>query len=158
VHFPAITSSDHPFSATSNKPMTHSALSTLAGSCFAQLDWKPLFEEQGIPLAAMGLVVVFSALFFVRVFIALLPRLMVVLDRYYPEHEEHPQDFTQSAMVDNAIPGEILAVIAAAVAHTIRRPHRIVHTRDLMPADLSWTREGRQIHHTSHHTQHRNSY
>ena len=48
-----------------------------------QLDWQPLFEDQGIPLAIMGLFVVFAALVLVRVFIGTLPHIITTLDRFF---------------------------------------------------------------------------
>ena len=120
----------------------------------AQLNWEGLFTDYGIPLAIMGLLVVFSALLLVRVFIGLLPRIMAMLDRLYPEKtEEHDLHAAATEVADEEIPDEILAVIAAAVAATVREPHRIVHTRELTQEDISWTLEGRLQHHISHNIQ-----
>jgi Na+-transporting methylmalonyl-CoA/oxaloacetate decarboxylase gamma subunit len=116
----------------------------------AQLDWHPLFEEKGIPLAIMGFVVVFLALVLVRVFIGTLPRIMAILNHYYPEPLETSHDPIPSVTTSDKIPEEIIAVIAAAVAETVREPHRIVHTRELTSEDMSWTLEKRLQHHTSH--------
>ena len=54
----------------------------------AQINWQPLWEDHGIPLAIMGLVVVFAALTLLRVFIGSLPKIMAILDRYFPEEAE----------------------------------------------------------------------
>ena len=116
----------------------------------AQLDWQPLFEDHGIPLAIMGFVVVFAALILVRIFIGTLPRIMAVLDRYYPEQHDGHHAHAPSKSDPDEIPSEIVAVIAAVVADMVKEPHRIVHTRELTSEDLSWTLEGRLQHHTSH--------
>lgn len=123
----------------------------------AQLDWQPLWEDHGIPLAIMGLVVVFAALTLLRVFIGLLPRIMAILDHYFPEEaESRPGSTQQPQPQTNGIPDEIVVVIAAAVAATIAEPHRIVHTRELSPEDLNWSLEGRLQHHASHSIHPRN--
>lgn len=123
----------------------------------AQIDWQPLREDHGIPLAIMGLVVVFAALTLLRVFIGLLPRIMAILDYYFPEESEAPSGSSQPAQPPaSAIPDEVVAVIAAAVAATISEPHRIVRTRELSPEELSWSLEGRLQHHASHSIQPRN--
>ena len=44
-------------------------------------------------------------------------------------------------------------MIAAAVAETIRQPHRIVRIRGLTAEDLDWSLEGRMQHHQSHRIQ-----
>ncbi len=55
---------------------------------------------------------------------------------------------------DDAVPDEIVAVIAAAVAEVIDAPHRIVRVRGLTPDDLGWLLEGRMQHHASHRPHH----
>ena len=54
------------------------------------------------------------------------------------------------AQADGDMTAEQVAVIAAAVATVLDKPHRIVHIRGLTPEDLEWTLEGRFLHHTSH--------
>ena len=136
--------------------MNH-ALSAVTG-LRAQIDWQPLFEDTGIPLAIMGLFVVYAALIIVRIFIGLLPRVMAFLDHLYPEHVEAAHHAPVQKPSANEIPDETLAVIAAAVAATICEPHRIVHTRELAPEDLNWAMEGRRQHHASHRIQHRDQH
>lgn len=116
---------------------------------------KPLLEDYGIPLAIMGILVVYAALVLVTLFISLLPRLIAGLERLHPE----PKDEAKTAKApesDDALPKEILVVIAAAVAEAIDRPHRIVRIRGLTPEELGWSLEGRIQHHTSHRIQPRN--
>ena len=125
----------------------------------AQINWQPLWEDHGIPLAIMGLVVVFAALTLLRVFIGSLPRIMAILDHYFPEEAEAvPQAKPVAQPPASGIPEEIVVVIAAAVAATISEPHRIVRTRALSPEDLSWSLEGRLQHHASHSIYPRNPY
>ncbi|MEO2045440.1 MAG: OadG family transporter subunit, partial [Pirellulales bacterium] len=103
-----------------------------------KIDWQPLFEDHGISLALMGFVVVFAALLTVRVFIGLLPRIIAVLDHYYPEQEKaYPSPARQEARSEG-LPDEIVAVIAATVAVIVRVPHRIVRTRELSSENMSW--------------------
>ena len=120
---------------------------------FAQLNWQPLLEDHGIPLAIMGLTVVFAALTLLRIFIGLLPRVMRVLEHYFPEHEETSPAVVLSEATEGKLPDELVAVIAAAVAATIHKPHRILHTRKLTTEELSWSLEGRRQQHGSHRLQ-----
>ena len=103
----------------------------------------PLFEDHGIPLAVMGVLVVFLALLLIAVFIILLPRVLSgasAPEAIEPLGEEEPSE-------------ETLVVIAAAVAEAIRQPHRIVRIRGLTSADFDWSLEGRMQHHQSHRIQ-----
>lgn len=111
----------------------------------------PLFEEQGIPLAVMGITVVFMALVLIVIFITLLPQ---ILARVTPTELE--QSATSSAIADGELSPEIVAVISAAVAATLEKPHRIVKIRGLTPADLGWSLEGRTQQHQSHQFRNRN--
>ena len=117
---------------------------------FAQLNWDPLFEDLGIPLAIMGFTVVFAALVLVRIFIGTLPRIIAFLDHLHPSDAEAKH--AAPAVDPDEIPEEIIAVIAASVAATIREPHRIVRTRQLTSEDMNWTLEGRVKQHSSHTT------
>jgi Na+-transporting methylmalonyl-CoA/oxaloacetate decarboxylase gamma subunit len=108
----------------------------------------PLREEIGIPLAVMGILVVFSALVLVVVFITLLPRVLGLFSSNKLEAET-----TVPAFDEDDLPEETVVVIAAAVAATISRPHRIVQIRGLTPAERGWSLEGRTQHHQSHRIQ-----
>ncbi len=122
----------------------------------AQLVWEPLFEDHGFPLAIMGLFVVFAALILVRIFIGTLPRIIAVLDRFFPTAAEAATE-APAPQAAEGLSEEIVVVIATAVAMTLRVPHRIVHTRELSAEDLSWTLEGRRQHHISHRIHPRDS-
>lgn len=106
----------------------------------------PLFEEHGIALAVMGVLVVFMALTLVVTFITILPHLLAGVAS--PE----PAASAPAAPValDSELPEELVVVIAAAVAATIVTPHRIVKIRGLTPSELGWSLEGRMQHHQSH--------
>lgn len=127
-------------------PMLVLAQDTDAG--FSGIQLKPLFEDSGIPLAVMGILVVFAALMLISLFIALLPRLMAALERFHPEQKERKPQVDSKAKTE--LPEEILVVIAAAVAESLGQPHRIVYTRELTPEDMAWSLEGRMQHHSSH--------
>ncbi len=115
----------------------------------------PLMEEYGIPLAVMGVLVVFAALVLIIVFITILPRILA----HVPAHDatvELDSGTAVSPAFGGELSAEIVVVIAAAVAETIGKPHRIVKIRGLTPADLGWSLEGRTQHHQSHRFRHRN--
>lgn len=110
----------------------------------------PLLEDFGIPLAVMGIFVVFTALALLVVFITLLPR---VLERFLGDRLVEPARV--EAPAEDELPEETVAVIAAAVAETLGGPHRIVRIRGLTPEDLGWSLKGRIHHHQSHRIQRR---
>jgi len=113
---------------------------------------RPLFEEHGVPLAMMGVFVVFMALVLVMVFITLLPRILARgAARDVRDAAESP-----AAVDENTLPEVTLVVIAAAVAETLDAPHRIVKIRGLTPGELGWSMEGRIQHHRSHGVRSRN--
>lgn len=122
----------------------------------------PLFLETGIPLAVMGMIVVFLALIVLITIISAFPFAMGVLEKVFPESNHHaakPKQApkpTPAATDDGTIPGHILAIIAAAVAEAEPGPVRIVRTRQLTTSELAWTLEGRIRHHASHRLQTRN--
>lgn len=109
----------------------------------------PLFQDHGIPLAVMGVLVVFSALVLIVVVIKLLPR---VFGEARPTAAATPADLLAGT---DQLSSETLVVIAAAVAETIRQPHRIVRIRGLTAQDLDWSLGGRMQHHRSHNLPHR---
>ncbi|MCO6457645.1 MAG: OadG family protein [Pirellulaceae bacterium] len=123
----------------------------------APITWAPLWEDTGLPLAVMGIAVVFVALTLVSLFIALLPRLIELLDRLHPVAEERGELAAGSssaaevaAAAEGDVPEEIVVVITAAVAEMMGRPHRVVHIRGLTAEELGWSLEGRMQLHTSH--------
>lgn len=110
-----------------------------------EFSWTPLFEDYGIPLAVMGILVVFSALALVVLFITILPRIVQQLN---PEQTTQPTPW--SAVSQDELSEETLVVITAAVASVVMHPHRIVSIRGLTPEDLGWSLEGRMQQHQSH--------
>lgn len=115
-----------------------------AGSLLLEFTTTPLREDHGVPLAIMGVIVVFIALSLVASLIKVLP---LVLGRPEPaaQRESLPHD-----LQGDEISEETLAVIAAAVADTLQRPHRIVRIRGATPGEHDWSLEGRLQHHQSH--------
>jgi len=114
---------------------------------FTGLRVAPLFEDYGIPLAIMGIFVVFVALMLVSSFITLLPRMTALITPGAVEKKK-----VVTAEDDGSLSEEMQVVIAAAVAAALDEPHRIVWTRELTPEDLAWSRQGRAEHHRSHRT------
>ena len=111
---------------------------------------EPLFQDHGIPLAVMGILVVFVALVLVVVFITVLPRVLAPFSR-----TSQPEQSALHPVSDDELSEETLVVIAAAVAAAFDRPHRIVRVRGMTPADHGWSHEGRIQQHQSHRIQHR---
>ena len=106
--------------------------------------WEPLFHDYGLPLAVMGILVVFLALVLVVVFISVLPRLLV-------RFTNNPiRTAVSSRPHDDLLPEEVVAVIAAAASECLAEPHRIVHIRQLTAQEMGWSLEGRMQHHQSH--------
>lgn len=105
----------------------------------------PLFEDYGIPLAIMGVVVVFLASALVIAFIAVLPRVVRLLNV-----SSNADTGRAPMMADEPLSDETLAVITAAVAAVVSQPHRIVSIGGQKPEDLGWSLEGRIQHHQSH--------
>ena len=112
----------------------------------------PLLNDHGIPLAVMGMSVVFLALLLVGLFIAALPRVVAILHRFHPDKAAEPERKKAKKPAKDAseLPEETVVVIAAAVAAVIGGPHRVVRIRGLTPEDRGWSLEGRMRHHTSH--------
>ncbi|WP_235951199.1 OadG family protein [Crateriforma spongiae] len=121
-----------------------------------------LFSDFGIPLAILGMVVVFMALIILMMVITAMPRLIALMEGK-PGKSSATDAKTKSATSpvpddadDDELTPELVAVLTAAVAATERRPVRIVRTRRLTPSELAWTLEGRIRHHASHRLQPRN--
>ena len=114
------------------------------------LTWAPLYEDHGIALAVMGIVVVFVALLLVASFITVLPRALRALTPATAE----PTAVDSPTPKDDEISEETLVVIAAAVAAVIDKPHRIVKIRGTT-TDPGWSLGGRMQHHQSHRIKHR---
>lgn len=115
------------------------------GGLLLEFSTAPLREDHGIPLAIMGVLVVFLALSLVAAFIKVLPLLISSLGEVAPV----ATTTAETPGVDD-LSEETLAVIAAAVAETIRRPQRIVRIRGITPGEHDWSLEGRLQHHQSH--------
>ncbi len=115
-----------------------------------QFTLAPLFRDEGLPLAVMGIFVVFVALVLVAGAITLLPR---VLEKISPELSPKTDMPPSLADEDLELSGELLAVIAAAVAETVRVPHRIVRIGGWSAEDQGWSLGGRILHHQSHKIQ-----
>ncbi len=126
-----------------------------AGGWLLALELRPLIEDHGIPLAIMGMFVVFAALVLVSLFILLLPRSLAVLARWSSERKESSPQRAAQAPAETELSEEILVIISAAVAAMIREPHRIIHTREMTAEELGWSLEGRLQHHSSHNIRHR---
>lgn len=102
---------------------------------------EPLWTDRGIPLAIMGMLVVFLALIAIATFIANLPRLMAVIDR-------KPAATPAAASAED--PDEVIAVITAAVEAALGPGHRVIHAQQVTPRELAWAQQGRWQHQTSH--------
>lgn len=117
-----------------------------------QFTLRPLLEDHGIPLAIMGVLVVFGTLVLVSGFISLLPRLAGSPSQ--PEKHTAPAAAKRRETGDE-LSEEMVVVIAAAVAEVMAKPHRILHIRGMTPEDAGWSFQGRMQHHSSHRIQRR---
>jgi sodium pump decarboxylase gamma subunit len=129
---------------------------------FSSLQFDPLFHETGIPLAVMGMTVVFLTLIILVVIISAMPKLMAVLDGISAEKTVSAKSQntavkpTPASRDGGDLPPELIAVLAAAASEMESGPVRIVRIRPLTPSELAWTLEGRLRHHASHQLQPRN--
>ena len=80
----------------------------------------PLFEDHGIPLAVMGILVVFSVLILIATFIQLLPRFMPLLP---PTAEQQPAvEPAVQPVVEDELSEEILECGRSGVARESSPP------------------------------------
>ncbi len=120
---------------------------------FGQFSLDPLWKDIGIPLAMMGVVVVFVALGMVIVLINTLPRVLERLNLI--DSAQTPSGLVESLSVstDDEIPPETLVVIAAAVEEMMRHPYRIVRIKGMSANNMGWVMAARMQHHHSHKMQ-----
>ncbi|WP_442505272.1 OadG family protein [Novipirellula sp. SH528] len=135
-----------------------------------KFSFEPLFHETGIPLAIMGMLVVFVALSILIAIISAMPRVIEILENKASKKKAKSQSSRNPASSEKALaiapspsepefqsdlPLELIAVIAAAAEFELG-PVRVVRMRPLTPSELAWTLEGRLRHHASHRLQPRN--
>ena len=72
-------------------------------------------DGQGLPIALAGMIIVFTALLLISLFITLLPRILAVVARRFPETAHHAPRRVETPREDLA------AVAAAAWAYTRTR-------------------------------------
>lgn len=114
-----------------------------------QLTLAPLWKDTGLQLAVMGILVVFAALCLVAGFIAVLPRLMILLEGQ-PRPVPPTSASASAKQSAEEIPEEVLVVLAAAAAAALGDGHRVIHVSEASVRDRAWTMEGRAEHHGSH--------
>lgn len=78
----------------------------------AWLTTAPLLEDTGLPLALMGIAVVFAALVLVALFIAALPRVLRYVAWVFPEKDPSAE---LGARATDAVEAPLIAAIAAAL-------------------------------------------
>src|SRR6056297_168326 len=131
---------------------------------FAELTWDPLMHETGIPLAIMGMAVVFMALSILVLVITALPLVIgwaeskgtggdanaKPLPNPVPAAATPPTESIALSSSDTSgdvsgtdagLPPELIAVITAAVEFELGPVH-IVRMRPLTASELAWTLEG----------------
>ena len=74
----------------------------------------------GVDIALTGMLIVFVALTLISLFIASLPRLLTVLNRFWPEPEGFAPVASASAAADEGVSGPVVAAIGYAL-HQSRR-------------------------------------
>ena len=78
-------------------------------------DYNNIANEQGVAIAITGLIIVFTALFLITLFIALLPKILKTLEPILPAaHEPHGSVAREHAPKGNQ---ELLIAAAAAAAY-----------------------------------------
>jgi len=82
------------------------------------LSYQNILDGQGFEMAFAGMTIVFVALSMVSIFIALLPRILVVVNQYIPEGHAHATPNPKPAAAN----AEEAAV--AAVAYAVHRHSR----------------------------------
>jgi len=82
------------------------------------LSYQNILDGQGFEMAFAGMTIVFVALSMVSIFIALLPRILVVVNQYIPEGHAHatPNPKPAAANAEEAT--------VAAVAYAVHRHSR----------------------------------
>ncbi|SMP67496.1 sodium pump decarboxylases, gamma subunit [Neorhodopirellula lusitana] len=136
-----------------------------------ELTFDPLFNETGIPLAVMGMLLVFVALSILVGVITAMPHIIALLEGNADAAEPTPSHAKSSATKspttapsvgpnsdpnsDPELSPELIAVIAAAAEAELGAV-RVVRMRPLTPSEIAWTLEGRLRHHASHRLQPRN--
>ena len=70
--------------------------------------------DNGIAIAITGMSIVFFALLLISGFIAILPKLMEILNEYYPEKVPTPAASSEPAAV-SPVPDEVVIAIGAAL-------------------------------------------
>ena len=76
-------------------------------------DYQHIVDAQGIELAFAGMIIVFTVLSLVCIFLALLPHILTVVNRYIPEVHHHAAPQPKAKNASNE------ADIAAAVAFVL---------------------------------------
>ncbi len=119
----------------------------------------PIFAAKLTADPAIGEVIqfVFGGLLVVVVALTTLALSCTLAGWILRQLQPQPVSENTPAPATDSLDDEIVAVLAAAVAATIDKPHRIVHVRGLTAEDAAWAREGRVQHHSSHTFPHRDS-
>ncbi|MEX0938948.1 MAG: OadG family protein [Pirellulales bacterium] len=78
------------------------------------MGWENVWESNGLGIAMTGLVIVFAALTLISVFIALLPRILLVLSAVLPAEPLPPAPSQRRKAADEE---ELVAAIGVALHH-----------------------------------------
>jgi oxaloacetate decarboxylase gamma subunit len=78
------------------------------------MGWENVTESNGLGIAVTGLVIVFSALTLISVFIAMLPRILLVLSAVLPAEPHPPAPSQRRKAADEE---ELVAAIGVALHH-----------------------------------------
>lgn len=62
-----------------------------------------IHDGQGLSIAITGMIIVFAALAIISIFIALLPKMLVLLARAFPEEHHHSAPSVKTAKDDDAL-------------------------------------------------------
>ena len=83
-------------------------------------DIQNIIDAQGAELALAGMLIVFTALTGISIFIGLLPKILPVINKILPEVELHTKPKARSSAPAATNDGAVVAAIAFAMHHSKR--------------------------------------
>ena len=82
-----------------------------------QSSWQNVIDGHGVSISITGMVIVFSSLAIISAFIALVPHILVVVNKFFPEAQEAPK---KKAAPVAGVSDDIVAAIGVALHCTLQ--------------------------------------
>jgi len=89
----------------------------MPSALLAAISWDNVTQNDGIPIAITGIVIVFVALVLITLFLYQLPRLVEIANGIFPEPEDSHAAVAQAAPAASASNDDEFIAAAIAVAH-----------------------------------------